>query len=163
MDFSCSNKSLIILTVPKKALPILQVNPITLPFRFRSELIRCRVFSIPARLSLLNLPNFLRMRSRSCQTTVRYENYSVESENLASGRRPISRTISIKDSRFGCVSKGSLINYGRTSNNCFKSSARSITLYSFNTYFIIRYDAKYLLINQSLVIPIHILYAIVIA
>ena len=57
IDFSFSRRSRIILIVPKTARPTLHVKPITLPCRFRRELIRCNVFSIPARLSPLNFPS----------------------------------------------------------------------------------------------------------
>src|SRR3990172_13165368 len=46
-------RSAIILMVPKTALPTLRVRPITLPWRLRTAEMRCRVRSIPARLSPL--------------------------------------------------------------------------------------------------------------
>ena len=109
IDFCCSKRSRIILTVPNTARPIRHVKPITLPRRLRKELILWRVFSIPARLSPLNLPNRLSVISKSCQTIVLYERYSDPSKNLASGRRPISKTTSVKDAFCGWFSNEDLI------------------------------------------------------
>ena len=55
IDFSESNKSRITEIVPNTARPTRQVNPLIKNCRFRIQLIRCNVRSIPARFSLLNL------------------------------------------------------------------------------------------------------------
>ena len=126
IDFCFSKRSRITLTVPKTALPIRQVKPIMLPCRFRIELIRWSVLSIPARLSPLNLPNFFIIWSKSCQTIIRYDKYSVSLAKRTSGRRPRSKTISINDSCLGCFSRGLRIKSGNICNIWFKSSANNI-------------------------------------
>ncbi len=56
IDLPVSTKSRIIPIVPNTARPTRQVKPIILPLRLRMALIRCKVCSIPARLSPPKFP-----------------------------------------------------------------------------------------------------------
>ncbi len=51
IDLPLSTRSRIVAIVPNTARPTRQVRPITSPRRLRMALIRCRVCSMPARLS----------------------------------------------------------------------------------------------------------------
>ena len=92
-------RSSIILMVPKTARPTRQVMPMTCPFRLRMADIRCRVRSMPARLSSPNSPIRSITFCRSPAVTGHSFNSTSSETNRASGWRPKSSTISSNWSR----------------------------------------------------------------
>ena len=101
IDCPVSIKSRIMAIVPNTARPTRQVRPMMSPARLRMALMRCRVFSMPARLSPLKWPTLAMLYCRSSRETGVWDKYSVESGKRASGNRPTSMTISIRMSRCG--------------------------------------------------------------
>ena len=117
MFFPENARSSIILMVPKTALPTRQVMPMTSPLRFRIAEIRCSVRSIPARLSAPKSPMRSTTLSRS-DLVMSWSSRAISPEgNLASGKRPKSKTTSNISSTFSRALRLSATRWGRMSSN----------------------------------------------
>ena len=101
-----SMRSSIILMVPKIARPTRQVSPTMRPSRLRMAEIRCRVRSIPARLSS---PKVL-MRAVTYSISDSVTSWELRTASRcgkrASGERPRSRTTSSSSLMFSCWHNG---------------------------------------------------------
>src|SRR6476469_351057 len=121
IDFPVSTKSLMISIVPYTARPIRHVSPTIFPFRFRIALIRCRVRSIPARLSSPNDPMCSTTWAMSDSVISRSRSMTSESGKRASGRRHRSRTTSISASFSGSAWTASTISFGSEARSASRS------------------------------------------
>mmetsp|Transcript_1304 Transcript_1304/g.3524 ORF Transcript_1304/g.3524 Transcript_1304/m.3524 type:complete len:273 (+) Transcript_1304:702-1520(+) len=117
MDSLPVSMSSIISTWPVTARPTLQVSPTIFPLLFLMADMRCRVPSIPARLSPPKSPTDVSAASRSaCEiTSSRRNSLAMSPANLASGLRPRSRTTSRSWSLLGCALSMPLTSSGNIS------------------------------------------------
>ena len=108
--------------VPKTARPTRQVSPTTLPARFRMAEMRCRVRSMPARLSPPKSPMCSMTWAISASTISRSRSTSSPCVKRASGRRPRSSTTSSRSARFAKLRRRVTISGGSASSSASRSS-----------------------------------------
>jgi hypothetical protein len=108
-------------TGPRTARPTRHVSPMITPFRLRIALIRCRVPSIPARLSGPNSPSARAAFSKSSRVISLSARVSALSRKRAYGFLPRSRTISRRLTRALASRRGVRMSSGSTCGG-FKGS-----------------------------------------
>src|SRR3954464_8808514 len=102
-----------------------QVRPTILPLRLRMALMRWSVRSIPARLSSPNEPMWSTTWAMSASVISRSSSVTSPSGNRASGRRPRSRTTSIRSCLSGSAWTAATISGGSDASSTSRSSIDS--------------------------------------